>query len=155
MTTPPTLTRRAAPRGVLLALLLAASAVADAGPFRTVAGSTILLKVVAATDGVRATVRPDTTATAFELELLRPYFVVEERDGYYLVAESQAERSRRGWVETARVRTWSTREGLDLDATAFLADERPWLAAWHERTALEAYARTGDRRRRTSPARSL
>ncbi|MCP3964215.1 MAG: VWA domain-containing protein [bacterium] len=130
---------------LLTVVLLSGNAAAE--PFRKVPDSGVLLKVVAASEGVVATAGPGTAAAAFELELLRPYFVTDERSGHYLIAKSQAARSRRGWVEKARVRPWNTREGLDLDATVFLADDRPWLAAWHDRAGLEAYARTGDKDR--------
>lgn len=145
MTKPPAKPYRLKLRWLLAVLVLAATATAET--FRTVPGSAVLLKVVAASEGVAVTTRPGTSTTAFELELLRPYFVADERADHYLIADSQTAHSRRGWVGKDHVRPWSTREGLDLDATVFLADDRPWLAAWHDRAALEAYARTGDKDR--------
>ena len=110
----------------------------------------LITKVVAGSDQILAYEDEGESAEAFQLELLRPYFVICESGDYYRVTDLQteiveeAETGNVGFVRRDQVHNWDTREALSFSDIAFL-EERPEIVAWDDEAVLQKFMETGNR----------
>ncbi|MCP3964214.1 MAG: VWA domain-containing protein [bacterium] len=112
--------------------------------FVKVPGTAVIKKVVAASDNIHATSTKDGSDEAFQLEVLRPYFVLAEVDGMVKITDQQATGGRVGFVRAKQAIEWNSREGLHFQPSVLSFDERPEVKVWKDRATIEQYANTGN-----------
>lgn len=106
-------------------------------------------KVVAGSDRITAQAEAGSGDTVFTLELMKPYYVICEEDGYLKVSDlaaltvAEAESGLTGYVQTGQIYEWPTAEGLGFSDLAFLGS-RPEVTAWDDRDTLLRYMDSGD-----------
>ncbi|MDX2263636.1 MAG: VWA domain-containing protein [Hyphomicrobiales bacterium] len=109
----------------------------------------LIIKVVAGSNKIKALKSPD-GAEAFQLELLTPYYVMEEKAGYFRITSvpaasiAEAEAGQTGWVKKDQVFEWPTREALHFSGFTS-GGERPTIRAWDEREKIVKFMETGDK----------
>ncbi|MBY6153363.1 VWA domain-containing protein [Vannielia litorea] len=110
-----------------------------------------IFKVVAGSDKIKTYKDASGSEESFEMELLRPYFVICEEGDYYRVTDlnadtvDQALAGMTGYVEKRQVHLWNTREALNFSEIAFL-EERPEIVAWDDEAVLNDFMRTGNKK---------
>lgn len=108
-----------------------------------------LRKVVAGSDKITAQADTAGGETVFTLELMKPYYVLCEEDGFLRVSDlaaltvAEAETGLTGYVRADQIYEWPTAEGLAFSDMAFLGG-RPEITAWDNRDTLLQYMQTGD-----------
>lgn len=112
--------------------------------FVKVPGTAVIKKVVAASDNIHASSSKGDGDEAFQLEVLKPYFVLAEDDGWVQVTDQQASGGRLGFVSARQVIEWNSREGLHFQPSVLSFDERPEVKVWKDRATIEQYANTGN-----------
>ncbi len=106
-------------------------------------------KVVAGSDRITAQAEAGTGSTVFTLELLKPYYVICDENGFLKVTDlaaltvAEAETGLTGYVHKEQIYEWPTAEGLAFSDLAFLGG-RPEITAWDNRDALLRYMESGD-----------
>jgi hypothetical protein len=113
--------------------------------------SGFIFKVVGGSDKVQATTAAGGKDTAFELDLLAPYFVICEEDQFYRITDlpadtvKQAETGKTGYVLKDQVHPWPTREALNFSVVAFTG-ERPEIVAWDDEAVLKKFLESGNQK---------
>jgi hypothetical protein len=106
-------------------------------------------KVVAGSDKITAQAEAGSGETVFTLELMKPYYVICEENGFVRVTDlsaltvTEAEIGLTGYVQKEQIYEWPTAEGLAFSDLAFLGD-RPEIIAWDSRDTLLSYMQSGD-----------
>ncbi len=106
-------------------------------------------KVVAGSDRITAQAAVGSGDTVFTLELMKPYYVICEENGFLKVTDlaaltvAEAETGLTGYVKKEQIYEWPTAEGLAFSDLAFLGG-RPEITAWDNRDTLLRYMETGD-----------
>jgi len=104
---------------IFLCFLIAAFSVngfAAEKPMSRLAESGIVMKVTPKSDKIVAYTSPERSATAFPLEVLAPYFVIEEESDFYRVTDvaartvAEAEAGKVGFVAKNDIYVWPTRK---------------------------------------------
>lgn len=114
--------------------------------------SGFIKKVVSGSDKIFAYEKNDGSGKElYQLELLRPYFVICENDQSYkitdIAAETVAEATSGnvGYVLKHQTHMWPTREALTFSKIAFMED-RPEILAWGDETSLEKFMDSGNKK---------
>lgn len=109
-----------------------------------VPGTSVLKKVVAASDNITAMTARGGGSAAFKMPVLKPFFVVAEEGEYLKITDQQESGGRTGYVKKAHILEWNTREGLHFQPSNLIIDGRPEVKVWPDRARIEQYARTGN-----------
>lgn len=111
--------------------------------------SGFVMKVVAGSNKIAAYTDASASETAYEMELLQPYFVICESGDYYKITDlpaatvDEAESGQVGFALKDQVHMWPTREALSFSEIAFL-EERPEIVAWDDEAVLDEFMATGN-----------
>lgn len=106
-------------------------------------------KVVSGSDKVVAYESATESSKLFQLELLKPYFVICETGTHLRVTDlealtvAEAEAGLTGFVPKEQVFEWPTREALAFSDLAFLGN-RPEIVAWDSAEVLQEFMASGD-----------
>ena len=107
----------------------------------------IILKVIAGSNRIAVMSEPSGGTKKYEMELLQPYYVIEESGDFYritdLVANSleEALEGNVGWVSKKQVYLWLTREALHF--AAFKLRNRVAVEAWDSEKTAKNFLDTG------------
>ncbi len=106
-----------------------------------VPGTKVIRKIIAGSDNVIATSRKGGGDFVFKMEILKPYFIIEEEDEYYKIADKK-QQNKHAFVKKSLVLDWNTREGLHFKPS-ITTNERTDVMIWDENT-IEQFAMTKD-----------
>ncbi|MBI4651420.1 VWA domain-containing protein [Candidatus Desantisbacteria bacterium] len=114
----------------------------SASGFMYVPGTKVIKKVIACSDNVVATTKEKGGSEAYKVEIMMPYFVVEDSGDYYKIANLEHP-NRHAYVKKTLVMEWNTREGIHFQPSPSASGERTEIKVW-DANSIKEYARTGD-----------
>ncbi len=111
----------------------------------------LIRKVVAGSNKIKAYTKPDDASPpAFDLQLLQPYYVMEESGAYLKVTSiraqtlDEADKGDVGYVRADQVHAWATREALHFLPFTLSKDRNP-VQAWDDEEKIRKFFETGDK----------
>lgn len=110
----------------------------------------LAVKVVAGSNKISAEKNPGKSDKAYDLELLEPYYVMEEKGDYYKITSiparslAEAEKGMVGYVKKDQVLLWPTREALHF-LPFTLSTDRPAIQGWDDEGKIKKFMATGDK----------
>lgn len=106
-------------------------------------------KIVSGSNAIAAYTDVSAGTEAFKLDLMRPYFVICEDDGFFRISDvdaltvDEALAGNVGYVRMDQTFEWPTSEALSFSDMAFMSG-RPDITAWDSIASLADFMKTGD-----------